>query len=96
MIKCEMKNVSLPAFEADKRKRWIVERGLEIVSEASRHLSADLKQRHAGISWSKVAGIGNILRHDYERIAHDVLWYVVKNDLPILYNVCREELAGID
>ena len=64
LIKCEMENVSSPAFEADKRKRWIVERGLEIVSEASRHLSADLKQRHAGIPWSKVAGIGNILRHD--------------------------------
>jgi uncharacterized protein with HEPN domain len=40
-----------------------------------------------------VAGIGNVLRHEYERIAHDVLWRVVRDDLAPLENVCREELA---
>jgi uncharacterized protein with HEPN domain len=40
-----------------------------------------------------VAGIGNPLRHEYERVAHDVLWPLVRNDLPRLENVCREELA---
>jgi len=94
LINSEMAGVSLQAFESDKRKRWVVERGIEIISEASRHLTADLKQRRPEIPWPKVAGIGNILRHDYERIAHDVLWYVVKNDLPVLHEVCRTELAA--
>ena len=34
-----------------------------------------------------------MLRHEYERVAHDVLWRVVLDDLPTLENVCREELA---
>jgi uncharacterized protein with HEPN domain len=61
--------VSLEAFETDWQRRWLVERGVEIISEASRHLPIDLKARHPDIPWQKVAGIGNILRHNYESIA---------------------------
>ena len=61
-----MNGVSLDAFEADWQKKWLVERGLEIVSEASRHLSDEMKARHPGIPWRKIAGIGNVLRHEYE------------------------------
>ena len=85
--------VSLDAFEGDWRKRWLVERGIEIISEASRHLPDDLKARHPQIPWPKVAGIGNILRHGYERIAPDVLWRLARDDLPPLERTCRNELA---
>jgi uncharacterized protein with HEPN domain len=88
-----MADVSLATFEPDRRKRWLVERGIEIISEASRHLSEELKGRHPDIPWPKVAGIGNVLRHEYEDVAHDVLWHVVRDDLPPLEQACREELA---
>lgn len=65
--------LSLDDFETDWQKRWLAERGVEIISEASRHLSAELKARHADIPWPKVVGIGNILRHEYERVAPDIL-----------------------
>jgi uncharacterized protein with HEPN domain len=39
LIRSEMAGVTLQAFEPDKRKRWLVERGVEIISEASRRLS---------------------------------------------------------
>jgi uncharacterized protein with HEPN domain len=64
-VRSEMAGVSIEAFEADWRKRWLVERGVEIISEASRRLTDDLKNRHPEIPWGKVAGIGNILRHEY-------------------------------
>jgi uncharacterized protein with HEPN domain len=40
LIRSEMAGVTLDAFEADRRRRWLVERGVEIVSEASRRLRA--------------------------------------------------------
>ena len=46
----------LDAFETDWQKQWLVERGVEIISEASRHLTGDLKARHPDIPWPKVAG----------------------------------------
>jgi uncharacterized protein with HEPN domain len=56
-------DVSLEAFENDWQRQWLVERGVEIISEASRHLPDDLKARNPEIPWQKVAGIGNVLRH---------------------------------
>jgi len=93
LIRGELAGMTLQSLESDKRKRWLVERGIEIISEASRHLSEDLKARHPEIPWSKVTGIGNVLRHEYERVAYDVLWRVVRDNLPPLEKACREELA---
>jgi uncharacterized protein with HEPN domain len=92
LIRNEMADVTLDAFEVDRRKRWIFERGIEIISEASRRVPDALKARHPVIPWPKVAGIGNVLRHDYGHVAHDVLWHSVRDDLP-LERVCGEELA---
>jgi hypothetical protein len=54
---------ALNAFEAD----WLVERGIEIISEAGRRLPGELKRRHPEIPWRKIAGVGNVLRDEYER-----------------------------
>lgn len=93
-IQSDMENVALDDFAADRRKRWQVERGLEIISEASRHLPDDMKGRHPQIPWHKVAGIGNILRHEYSRVAADALWRLVRDDLAGLDASCRDELAA--
>jgi uncharacterized protein with HEPN domain len=54
-----LRDTPLEAFEADWQKQWLIERGVLIISEASRHLGDELKARHPQIPWSKVAGIGN-------------------------------------
>ncbi len=82
----------LPSQWIFARGGW-VERGIEIISEASRRLPPEMKVRHPAIPWAKVAGIGNVLRHDYERVAYDILWHVVHDDLPKLHEVCLVELA---
>jgi uncharacterized protein with HEPN domain len=61
--------VTFEAFEQNWEKRWLVERGIEVISEASRHLTDDIKERRTEIPWSKVAGIGNVLRHAYDHVA---------------------------
>jgi hypothetical protein len=63
--------------------RSALERGIEVVSEASRHLDSDLKAQH-DLRWDDIAGIGNILRHEYQRVDGTIIWRAVKNDLPDL------------
>lgn len=87
-------DLPLDVFEADWQRQWLVERGVEIISEASRHLPAELKARHPHIPWDKVAGIGNILRHNYENVAAPVMWKLAQADLAALESVCREELEA--
>lgn len=60
-------------FEADWKLQWIVERGVEIISEASRRLPDALKAAHPEIPWRKIAGVWNVLRHDYNEIAISII-----------------------
>jgi uncharacterized protein with HEPN domain len=41
-----LENISLQEFETDWQRQWLVERGIEIISEASRHLTDEMKARH--------------------------------------------------
>jgi uncharacterized protein with HEPN domain len=72
-IRRVLHRVTLEAFEQNWEKRWLVERGIEIISEASRHLTDDIKKRRPEFPWLKVAGIGNVLGHAYNHIAPDAL-----------------------
>jgi uncharacterized protein with HEPN domain len=58
LIFSEMAGVTLDTFEPDRRKRWLVERGIEIISEASRHLPDALRpgtQAFPGRKWLALA-----------------------------------------
>jgi uncharacterized protein with HEPN domain len=87
-----LENISLEAFETDWQRQWIVERGIEIISEASRHLTDEMKARHPEIPWQRVAAIGNVLRHNYENIAAPIIWKLAQTDLLALEKACRAEL----
>jgi uncharacterized protein with HEPN domain len=72
----------------DYERSWLlrsaVERGVEVISEASRHLGRELKAQHKDVRWMDIAGIGNILRHEYQRVDGQIIWRAVKDDLPAL------------
>jgi uncharacterized protein with HEPN domain len=68
-------------FRLDRRARQLVERNLEILSEASRRLPKELKEQEAHIPWRAIAGIGNVLRHEYHDTYPTVLWDTCKKDL---------------
>ncbi len=74
-------NVEFEAFRDDWMLRRAVERGVEIVSEASRRLPGELKARRPDIAWSKVKAIGNVFRHEYDRVSSKILWDLVRGDL---------------
>jgi hypothetical protein len=54
-IRRVLDGLTLESFEQNWEKRRLVERGIEIISEASRHLTDDHKERRTEIPWSKVA-----------------------------------------
>jgi uncharacterized protein with HEPN domain len=61
-----------------------IERWLEIISEASRHISDELKQRESGVDWIGVAAFGNVMRHGYEAVDSQIIWNIITSDLPVL------------
>jgi uncharacterized protein with HEPN domain len=83
-------------FRKDRRARQLVERNLEILSEASRRLPEELKDFEAHIPWRAVAGIGNILRHDYHETYPTVLWDTFNKDLKPLKDAVERIGKRID
>jgi uncharacterized protein with HEPN domain len=60
----------------DRVLRAAFERFLEILSEASRHVPDEIKARKPEIEWSRIAAIGNHLRHAYHRVDAEILWQI--------------------
>lgn len=81
-------------FRADLRTIYAVIRCLEIISEASRRLSTELKARHPNLPWSDIAGAGNIYRHDYEDVLDQIVWRTVQQGLTSIADVVRIELRN--
>ena len=77
-------------FEGSWRLRWLVQRAIEIISEASRAIPDDLADTRPEIPWRKVRGIGNVLRHDYEGLSNRIIWNVVIDELPRLKTAIQE------
>jgi uncharacterized protein with HEPN domain len=76
--------------------RLATQQGIEIVSEASRRIPADLKAKYPEIPWADIAGIGNILRHGYDSLDHALIWGVVERDLPPLKAAVEAMLQELD
>ncbi len=93
-VRSKLDGVSLEAYDNNWELQWIVERGVAIISEASRHLPDELKVRYPEIPWKLIAGIGNIIRHDYGDVSGPIIWKVVTADLPTLKAVCHLELVS--
>ncbi len=62
----------------DFEKVWLlnraVQRGIEIISEATRRLPPELLAQRPEIAWNDIRGIGNVLRHEYDAIADQVIY----------------------
>ncbi len=73
-----------------------VERGLEIISEASRGIDGAAKVRFQDVPWDQIAGIGNILRHEYHRVEPAIIWNITQTHLGALALAIRVMLADKD
>lgn len=83
-------------FRDDERSFYAVTRALEIISEASRKLSPELKARHPALPWKDMAGAGSIDRHDYEDVIQQRVWQTVHEALPPLRAAIEAELTASD
>ena len=85
--------ITRDAFVADVKTFYAVVRCLEIVSEASRRLDAEMFDRHPGLPWKAIHGAGNVYRHDYGDVTPDIVFATVRDALPDLLAAVEAELA---
>jgi uncharacterized protein with HEPN domain len=85
-------NVTRNELIEDVKTYDAVVRNLEIIGEAAKHISDDTRKQLPGIQWRKIAGLRDILTHDYFGIDNDILWDIVQNKLPLLQKTVQQFL----
>jgi uncharacterized protein with HEPN domain len=86
---------SFETFKTVYHMERTVERAVQIISEAVRTLPPELTARHPGVEWTKISAIGNVLRHEYERIDPETMWEIATVRLPELERVVRNMLDDL-
>ena len=81
-----MLGVTKRSFLEDVEKQYAILRGLEIIGEATKNLSKELKTKHSHIPWKEIAGMRDKLIHQYFGVNLDLVWETVKTKLPELKN----------
>ena len=77
------------AFEADDLLQTFIVHHIQILGEACRSISPELRANNPQVPWSKIVGMRHILVHHYFRIDVGAVWNVVENEIPTLKSQIR-------
>ncbi len=76
-------------FKSDKKTANAVIRSLEVLGEASKHIPDEFRKQHTDIPWSKMAGMRDVLIHDYMGVDIKTVWKVITERLPDIAPLLR-------
>ncbi len=71
-------------FRQDEKTVDAVVRNLEVVGEATRQLPEDFSNRHPNVPWRQISGLRNRIVHEYFGLDLEIIWQVIRHDLPQL------------
>jgi uncharacterized protein with HEPN domain len=83
-IETYTKDITYNDFSRDSLISDAVIRNLEIIGEAVKKLPAEIKRKYPDIEWKKIAGLRDILIHEYFGIDLRIVWDIVENKIPEL------------
>lgn len=89
-------NTVFSDFIENSMMRFACIKQMEIIGEASNHISDEIKSNFSQIEWNQIVGMRNVFVHEYFGIDESIVWEIIKNDLPELKVRVREILSTID
>lgn len=78
---------TLQDYVRDEDLRLAVERRIEIIGEAARHVSSVFQDAHPEIPWRKIIAQRHVLAHEYGEIEEEIVWAVATVSIPELINL---------
>ncbi len=94
-VETYLATISFEDFLSNSEKRFATAKQIEIIGEACKHITTDLKLAFPEIEWSSINGFRNISIHEYFGLNFHIVWEIAKNDLPVLKENFAEILLTI-
>ncbi len=91
-----LSDASFPAFIENSMMRFACIKQMEIIGEASNHISEALKSKFTDIAWAQIVGMRNVFAHEYFGIDSTLVWEIIKNDIPELKSKIKLVLSSIE
>jgi uncharacterized protein with HEPN domain len=85
-----IQNNSYDNFVSNKMLVDATVRQLEVIGEATNHLSDEIKLHYSNVEWKQIIGLRNILIHEYFAVDVPLVWSVLQYDLPEFKNTILE------
>jgi len=76
-----LEGVSEDEFYKNVEKQDAVLRRLEIIGEAVKHLPDEIRNDHPDVPWRQIAGMRDIIIHEYFGITLEMVWVVATEDI---------------
>ncbi|MEW5747122.1 MAG: DUF86 domain-containing protein [Nitrospirota bacterium] len=92
MVALYIKGFTYRKFLEDRKTQDAVVRNFEIIGEAAKNVSKDLKLKHPEIEWKSIAGLRDKLIHFYFGIDYKIVWNISRKELPELRKQIRAVL----
>ncbi len=86
--------VTQEVFLQDETLKRAVVRSLEIIGEATKNIPADFRVQYTAIQWKSMAGMRDRLIHNYMGVNYLLVWDVVENKIPELYQQIIEVIEN--
>lgn len=83
-------------LQPDQVETLALTRLVEILGEAARRVPETIRREHAHIPWRQIAGTRDRLIHGYDQVDLDILWTIVRDQLPLLVKQLDETLRVLD
>jgi uncharacterized protein with HEPN domain len=84
IVVSHMGDATFEAFSGDVQRMDAVNRRLEIIGEATKRLTAGLRDKHADVPWQLMAGMRDRLIHGYDKVELDKVYNAVTQVIPPL------------
>ena len=89
-------DVDFEKFMENSMMRYACIKQMEIIGEASNHVTDEVKSEFLSVEWGQIVGMRNVFVHEYFGVDATIVWEIIKGDIPDLKNKVQEIIQNFE